>query len=715
MKLGFIRTRVGRRFLLSNLLAALVPLTLISVLPYRYVRAELGEMAEARVSRLTKALAFSTLSALSTASRDGEREVQRGESDTASVAAIVSFTRRDAAAGVPVGIDDTSTVRALSTAERAHLRSGRPLLVLTGDGEDARVMIGKAQLPWSSAAKPLAWTRVSPTYLWGGIEESISGEDASYCVFEVQTSMRVHCSPDLSAEAIARAESHAGERALGDRSTAHDGEYFVATRDVFLRHEFGSREWRVVVLQPSSVSYASLDTFVRAFRLLVIGVLILIFLLSHYQLRRTTEPLARLQEGTQRLQEGDFGTPVVVGTNDEFADVAQSFNTMAHALDRQLVLLHNLDAIDRSALSTRSTRQVVDEALARFCKQPGCRRVLVAVASTARPMTLEVTSLDLSTPIARTTIVTPPAADVAELLENPRLFTIAAGGGLPRSYLTAWPVDRFPGGTLVLPLVRDHDLLGLIAIATADAIDETAPAISDARRMADRVSLALEHVQLVDRLNALSAGTIIAFARAIDANSPWTAGHSERVMHVAMGIGRQMQLTPAELDALERGALLHDIGKIAVPPSILDKAGPLNEEEWEVMRRHPVVGCEILAPIAALADTLPLVRWHHERMDGTGYPDRLAGDAIPLLARVLAVADVFDALSSRRPYREGLSLHDACEIIKAQAGRHLDPRVVLAFLDLVRSGGILPESTSADSSLLAASVSRARERLQVHP
>jgi HD-GYP domain-containing protein (c-di-GMP phosphodiesterase class II)/HAMP domain-containing protein len=708
VQLGFLRTRVGRRFLVSNLLAALLPLTVVAVVPYRYVRAELRDMAEARVSRLSKSLAFSTLSALATASHDAGNDLRREGDAIEPAFTSTAFARRDAAEGVPLEIDDSTRVRALTSAETEHLRSGRPLLVLTGDGDDARVLLARALLPWGRPSMPTAWARVSPAILWTGIEEAIAGEEASYCVFEVRSLTRVHCSPELAGEEVALARSRAAVNDLGDRSATLEGERFVATRDVFLRHEFGAREWRVVVLQPTAISYATLDKFVRVSRLLVIGVLVLVFLVSHYQLRRTTEPLARLQEGTQRLQAGDFGTPVVVGTTDEFSDVARSFNAMAHTLDRQLVLLRNLDAIDESALSTRNTHQVVEEALRRFCKLPGCTRVAVAVATGARTVTLDVTTLDLSAPLARTTRLTPSDAELAELLAHPRQLECPPGAARP-SYLAAWRSIAIEGGTLLLPLVHNEELLGVIALGLPATITSQRQTIDDARRMADRVALALAQVRLVDRLDALSAGTITAFARAIDANSPWTAGHSERVTRVAVGIGRQMQLSAAELDTLQRGALLHDIGKIAVPPAILDKAGPLTDDEWVVMQRHPVVGCEILAPIQAQADTLPLVRWHHERMDGTGYPDRLAGDAIPPLVRVLAVADVFDALSSQRPYRAGLSLPAACEIIRRSSGSHLDPRVVLAFLDLVRAGGVVPDATTLESSSLAASVARARE------
>jgi putative nucleotidyltransferase with HDIG domain len=290
-----------------------------------------------------------------------------------------------------------------------------------------------------------------------------------------------------------------------------------------------------------------------------------------------------------------------------------------------------------------------------------------------------------------------------ELLANPRHLLLDVNAA-PRTYLLG---DTLTVPLLLLPMVQDQQLIGVIGVHLPSL--HTDPASwSEARRLADRVSLALGNVQLLTRLDALSTGTVLAFARAIDANSPWTAGHSERVTRVATIVGQQLQLSAMDLDTLERGGLLHDIGKIAVPPAVLDKAGRLTDEEWAVMRRHPVVGCEILAPIPAFADALPIVRSHHERMDGTGYPDRLYGNDIPFLARVLAVADVYDALTSDRPYRAGMTIDEACAIIQRGSGNHFDPDIVHAFMDAVHAGAIESTKLIGDSRSLAASVARAR-------
>ena len=709
--LGYLRTRVGRRFLVTNLVVTSLLLTAIAVAAEAYVRSALRDEAQARVSRLAKTLSLSTLATLATASRDLEGGIRREATGTSNAATLVAHVVRRARAGIPAGIDDSTTARALTQEEYAHLRGGRPLLVVQHIGEESLILLGHAVLR-GTADFDVAWARVNDGYLWGTADESIGGEDAGYCVAERGTSRMIHCTHELPRASVTLA-SQIGARTLDSRTVVDEGGRFAAARDVYLRYEFGAPEWRVIVLQPASTALAALASFRQMIAVLFVAALALIFLVSHTQIRRTTEPLARLREGTERLQQGDFNAPVIVRSNDEFEDVAQSFNGMARVLDQQFALLRNLDAIDESALAARERDALMREAAARFQVLLSSARVAVAVTHTTRPLAIDVAVTEGGVPAPGLLTRQLSAEERDALRAQPRQFVVERGA-LPPSYLGTESRSVLRQAVVVLPLRQDDELLGVVSIAASErALDDDA-SWRDARRMADRVALALRHVQLVHRLNALSAGTITAFARAIDANSPWTAGHSERVTRVAVQIGRELQLSESDLATLERGALLHDIGKIAVPASILDKQGRLTDAEWVVMKRHPVVGCEILGPIPALAETLPLVRSHHERMDGTGYPDRLAGEAIPFLARVLAVADVFDALSSERPYRLGLELPEACQIINESAGAHLDPQVVAAFLDVVRKGNLPSQPSRLDTSTLAAAVAHAREGLLMH-
>lgn len=706
VRLGFLRTRVGRRFLTGNLLAALVPLIAVCGLSIYYLRSALLEQSQARVTRLSKSLTLSTLATLTDARRELRNQPFAPGNVASSSSTFLDVKERDASDGVDLLVADGGIRRPFTEDELARLQARQVVLFASTNVEDAAVWLAYSIGGWSAGRRPLVWVRLNPEQLWSGLDETIGGEDASYCVFETRSFSVLHCSVDMPSSARSTARAVATSAATSHNDGSREG-FFVSSRDVYLRHEFGAPEWQVVALQLSDLAMRPLHSFERLSILLMLAIAILIFVVSHAQIRRTTEPLARLQEGTRRLQQGDFTRPVIVTSDDEYAEVAESFNGMSRTLDRQLALLRNIDAVDHAAMTSRETRAVIDEALGRFCSSQSCSRVTIAVVSQS-PRTLDVTTIDPLTPVSRTFQRPLAIDDERELLDNPRQLFLA-GASRRRGYLPSSETSRSEDAVLVLPLVHDGGLIGLIALGCPDATTDHSSEVTESRRLADRVALALSHVRLMDELHALSVGTLTAFARAIDANSPWTAGHSERVTRAALALGHQLSLSAEEMQTLERGGLLHDIGKIAVPASVLDKPGKLDAQELQVMQRHPAVGYEILTPIPAFAAALPVVRSHHERLDGTGYPDGLRGDEIPWLARILAVADVFDALVSDRPYRAGLTLDKACDIIRDSAGHHLDPRVVRTFLELVRTGRIRVEHASSESSQLAAEFARARD------
>jgi putative nucleotidyltransferase with HDIG domain len=240
--------------------------------------------------------------------------------------------------------------------------------------------------------------------------------------------------------------------------------------------------------------------------------------------------------------------------------------------------------------------------------------------------------------------------------------------------------------------ISGGDFDSRVEIGSGDEFEELAGSFNT---MADHLGREFRiQARLIEELAQNDLGTLTALARTVDTNSPWTAGHSERVTDLAMDIGRELGLPPDEIDLLHRGGLLHDIGKLGVPPSILDKPGKLTEEEFAVIRRHPSKGGEILEPIPNLQKVIPLVAQHHERFDGKGYPNGLSGESISLHARILAVADVCDALFTDRPYRPGWSREKVLAYTRENAGQQFDPEVVGAFLRIeARRSGNAPAET----------------------
>jgi putative nucleotidyltransferase with HDIG domain len=190
--------------------------------------------------------------------------------------------------------------------------------------------------------------------------------------------------------------------------------------------------------------------------------------------------------------------------------------------------------------------------------------------------------------------------------------------------------------------------------------------------------------QMLDQLLITYRATIKTLEAALDAGDQSAPGHCRRVAKLSGRLAARLGIAGNDLVALEYGALLHDIGKLGIPDTILMKPGPLTAEEWDIMRRHPALGCEIVGNIDFLVDALPVIRHHHEHYNGNGYPDALQGDAIPVLARIFAVVDSFDAQTNWRPYKDTYSADTALRNIQADSGRMYDPAIVDAFTAMIR-------------------------------
>lgn len=201
-----------------------------------------------------------------------------------------------------------------------------------------------------------------------------------------------------------------------------------------------------------------------------------------------------------------------------------------------------------------------------------------------------------------------------------------------------------------------------------------------------RVRSLLKLKQRTDELERAES-VLFTLARSIEGKDPYTHGHCERLADYSARLGAQLGLSEDQLTALRRAGIVHDVGKIAVPDAILLKPGRLTPEEWTIMREHPLVGERICTPMKSFRYVLPIIRHHHEKLDGSGYPDGLRGDAIPVTARVLQIVDVYDALTTERPYKKAFSIADALEIMTQEVSKGWwDPDIFERFARLVTSG-----------------------------
>ena len=240
---------------------------------------------------------------------------------------------------------------------------------------------------------------------------------------------------------------------------------------------------------------------------------------------------------------------------------------------------------------------------------------------------------------------------------------------------------------ICLPVKFKEKLLGVL-----EAINKRGALFGEEDRelltaLANQVAVAIENARLYDELRETFYAAVHALAETIEMRDPYTGGHTRRVMEYSLAIGKAMGLSPKDMIDLRLSAILHDIGKIGIRDSILLKTERLSPEEYAAIALHPVYGAQILDHYKQLKEIVPGVRWHHERFDGSGYPEGLKGDSIPAIARIISVADTFDAMTTDRPYRRGLSVEAALDELKRFAGIQFDPAAVEAFVRAYAQAG----------------------------
>ncbi|WP_345320259.1 HD domain-containing phosphohydrolase [Candidatus Villigracilis proximus] len=276
-----------------------------------------------------------------------------------------------------------------------------------------------------------------------------------------------------------------------------------------------------------------------------------------------------------------------------------------------------------------------------------------------------------------------PMEIINDVMISGQLIYLSQGQSITRACLPIQtPIRKYGAIWMDIPEDQGHkstanpnDLQALVN-QTAIALERSVLLV-ESRRQATEIKAAY------DMLEATYDQTLAALMSALDARDRETEGHSLRVSHLTAKLGQTLNFSHEQLKVLERGSLLHDIGKIGISDTILHKPGPLSEAEWKIMRRHPDIGARIVEGIPFLQDTIPLIRHHQERWDGTGYPDGLYHEEIPILARMFSIVDAFDALTSNRPYRQKISAIEAVDYLHQQAGILFDPEIVEVFKNLV--------------------------------
>lgn len=241
-----------------------------------------------------------------------------------------------------------------------------------------------------------------------------------------------------------------------------------------------------------------------------------------------------------------------------------------------------------------------------------------------------------------------------------------------------------------IPLIAKERVLGVLEIFHRSAFSADQNWMNFLNTLAGQAAIAIDNAMMFKDLQRSNIELTLAYdktidgwSRALDLRDKETEDHTRRVTELTLRLAEQIGIPESEMIHIRRGSTLHDIGKVAIPDHILFKPGPLTSEEWVTMRRHPLMAAEILKSISYLAPALPIPQSHHEKWDGSGYPEGLAGEAIPLAARIFAFSDVYDALTSDRPYRPAWTQSDALEYIVGNTGLHFDPQIVPIFVQMM--------------------------------
>jgi putative nucleotidyltransferase with HDIG domain len=559
---------------------------------------------------------------------------------------------------------------ALDVSELRRLEAGLTVLRTDQTKEGVtRVWLGVAR----PGGEPV-WGEVEPSYLWTALSGREGQEAELLCVLG-QRGEPLLCPPNVASPITAADPSSRQWRRGGET-------YAAAAQSLPMQHEFGV-SWSVIASERTSLVYAPMAQFRRAHLLTIAGALVLVALVSVIGVRHTMTPLSRLTAATSRLAVQDFGQRVEITSNDEFRDLAVSFNAMSNKLHRQFGAMQGIVDLGQRLLAARDNEAIAQAALESATRILPCR--------SAALLLLRMPGVSAQTQywcFSHGHMTKGSAANALQMLPDHAPDAPIVLSGSEPGYADL-PVDLRAWGAATIMMLPVR-LAGRPTGALLFGLDTPMRAEDAlfARQLGDYAAVALSNAKLVRELHDLNWGALRTLARAIDAKSSWTAGHSDRVTALSLGLGRRMGLDAVQLEKLERGGLLHDVGKIGVPAEILDKPGALTSHEWDVMRSHPTLGGRILEPIGRYADVIPIVLYHHERWDGGGYPQGLAGEAIPLLARVLAVGDVFDALTSERPYRPGMDVDTAVAIIQQGFGTHFDQRIAEEFVAMVREGDV---------------------------
>jgi putative nucleotidyltransferase with HDIG domain len=709
MKTGIslFKSKVAKRIFISFLLCAMLPVAVFSIISFTQVSGQLREQSMTRLQNSAKTYGLGIFERFLSLETDldllGSTLVLSSEGNSETISPDIYGERLRSHFKIVACVSDQEKIIEfignIATLPKALLKldtSGNSLKTAihleTKGRNDTQVFLAKTVRGVDGNTRRLVG-EVDMVNLWGVGHENTLPPMTEACVLD-HTRNVLFGSFNPPGQVLHRISFESDS--LETRSleyTSDEKNFFVGYWPLFLRSHFEGPNLIIVLRNLQDDVFAPISHFKLLFPLTALLAFWVVLLLSIISIRKSMVPLEKLKEGAMRLARRDFDNRVLLTSGDEFQTLAETFNKSAGDLGRQFHAMEAMAEIDRSIHASLSTKTIINTVMKRMYSFFSCDTISFGLLDARKTDTVHM--FTFSSPEDDTlsekflTITPEDGSRLAEPLDH--FFFEVNNQSLSFLQKEAVQTARH---FLVMPLYQNKSLLGIICLGHSQTYSYTEDDLAHARRLSNQVSAALSNANLVEELELLNWGTLEALARTVDAKSKWTAGHSERVAALAVRIARVIGCDAKSIDALHRAAFLHDIGKIGIPLPILDKPGKLTDEEYTQVKEHPAIGAKIIEPIEAYADAIPMILQHHERFDGKGYPHSLSGEELSLGARILAVADVYDALISSRPYRQGWVEENVIQLIVDESGKQFDPKVVDAFRSAVSWSidGIMSES-----------------------
>ncbi len=686
----FLKSKVGRRIVLLFVVCALIPVTILGAISFRQVIGHLRAETERRLYQDCKAFGMSTIERL----RFLEAELHMmmkgrhaGIHNQLSQADKITNKRISGKFSSFIAVEDFNAVPAdaatvfgsdLAVQQKKHLASGRPLLAVCGDSQQVDYYMAVARIP-DDLSRGGIIGKIKRSYLWGRAVTDMLPPLTELCVLGDAGRVLYSTLPIDWMPLMKLHDVRTGGRPVTFEWENSQETYVAAGWTVLLDYMFAAPKWTLVMSMPTAEVYRPVANFKMIFPLALLLSLLVVMLLSLIQIRRSLVPLEKLKDAARNIGRKQFTSRVSIKSADEFEELGESFNTMAENLEKLFNAMSARSEIDRCILSSLHIDTIVSTVLQNSDKFFRSTFVSISVLAPTAASPIKTYRIgDIFNEMCCFEAGALSDGEAQSLLEKKAHFFRPHEQGCPSAFRNlAEPEAEL---LLIVPVRLAGSLGGLIALGYNDAPADINDDVTQAMHLAEQMAVAFTNANLIQDLSSLSRGTIRALARTVDAKSPWTAGHSERVADLAVEIARELGLPAEEIEKLHRAALLHDIGKIGIPVEILDKRDRLTEPEHEIICKHPEIGARILEPIEAYSDITSIIVQHHEYYDGTGYPMGLSGEHITLSARILAVADVYDAMVSDRPYRSGKSPDSVVRIVRQESGKQFDPEIVDVFL-----------------------------------